>query len=371
MFVVCPGILIKRHFWGLVILTVVSGSSGCMNSPNTENTEPPPVTTTGATNTDYGCGVATPYVMGAGVTIVQCWGSASTTGAPGQSSYSTGVDGGGLTPGDSLLIFGYQCYPSSSNCGTPSSTTYLFPCYSGTASNCATNLISDGSCTQLYWAFLQSPSTGNYPNYAWYCKSLPSNSGGTGVAGGINLQCSSTSSSFTAASDCQYISVFLTEFTGGCTTSNTECFDQSGNSNVSSAMSLTVSTGNKNSSNTSSTLYTNELVCALGGTVHDEILSATNGGLIMTPGASGSYSPGNTVFCKIAGTPGVQTLGMLWSPSDEAGMLMVTLQTAESAGPQSATRNRLIPYLVGKSNQPAGARPLGPSGAETMTELEQ
>jgi len=43
----------------------------------------------------------------------------------------------------------------------------------------------------------------------------------------------------------------------------------------------------------------------------------------------------------------------------------------ESARLQSLAGKRLIPYFGGKSNQAAGAWPLGPSGADSMTEREQ
>lgn len=285
---------------------------------------------------DYGCGVTTPYSIGSGVTIIQCWGAAS--GNQNLSSFVTGVYGGGMTAGDSLLIIGYQCYPygsgGSNPCQwTPASTTYLFPCYSSTQSTCATtNLISDGSCTQLYSAFLQTGYNGNsYPNYVWYCKSLPSGSGGVGILGGINLMCSSTSASFTPASTCDYISIFLIEFTGGCTTDNTACFDQGGNyPGVSQTTSMTVSTSG-------STHYTNELVCALGGTVNDETLAATNGGAVMTVG-NATPVQGNTTACKTAATTGTQTLGFTWSGNDYGGAILVSMLTAESV-PAGSSQN--------------------------------
>ncbi len=265
---------------------------------------------------DYGCGVTTPYNLGAGVTVVQCWGDAGTSES--MSSEGAAVTGGGLTAGDAVLIFGYQCYPSTSPCVAPSSTTYLFVSYS--------NEMSGGAlpcATLLYQASIQGGS--DYPNYVWYCPSLPSSVGGVGIGGGINLVCSSTYPTFTPASTCGFISVFVTEFTGGCTASGTGCLDQTANaSNPTSSTSLTVATP-------SATQHTNELVCALGGTINDEILNATNNGAVMTPGASGSYSPGNTVFCKIASSAGLQTLGQSWTGNDIGGMIMVTLQTAQSA----------------------------------------
>jgi hypothetical protein len=286
--------------------------------------------------TDYGCGTsgtAQPISMGSGVTIIQCWGNAGNSNT--LSYLATGSDGGGLTAGDSLLIFGYQCYPNSGGCASPAtSLTYLFVCANSTCSAAGDPIFK----TPLYQAGLQGIGPGGggsqtcgltnqagatlYCNYAWYIPSISS----TLAAGSVNLVCSSSSSSYVAASNCGYISVFLTEFTGGCTTSSSACYDQGANNsnNSMSATSLTVTSG--------ITRYTNELVCALGGTANDEILSASNGGTIMWAGASGTYSPGNTVFCKIASYYGsAQTLGQTWTGGDIGGTIMVSLKTAVSA----------------------------------------
>ena len=281
---------------------------------------------------DSGCGVATPYSMGAGVTVVHCWGSAD--GSVGVSSIGTGKDGGGLTAGDAALIFGYQCFGGAANpCTAAAPTDYLLPCYSF---NCADGPLT-GICTLIYQGAI--PVNPNYPYYAWYCPSLPPTHNGVALSNGISLVCSSTSPTFTPSSQCDYPSEFLTEFTGQCSLAGTGCFDASGNAAGGTTggacganYCLTVAT-------TAATKYTNELVCALGGTANHEVLSSTNNGLIMSPGNSAEGALGNTVFCKIAATEGVQNLGQSWTGHDIGGMILITLRTAQSASTPSPPSN--------------------------------
>lgn len=250
------------------------------------------------------CTVTTPYSMG-GVTVSTCWGNAGTSATMSNETVANTV-----AAGYPFLLFGYFCEPGAGSSCTSSATgtSYILGC---TSTSCS----GGPFCTNVYSANLQNNA--NYMNVALYCPALGSSSA-------IYLVCSSTSATYTSASNCGFISGFLTLFSAGaCTTSGAGCFDVGGNSSPTGATSM--------STTLPSLHYTNEIVCALGGTINDEILSATNSGNVMFPGNSGGSAPGNTVACKAVASGGAATLGFSWTGSDTAGMLMVALKTSTSA----------------------------------------
>jgi hypothetical protein len=231
------------------------------------------------------CNVSTPFSLGAGVTVKQCFTEVSTTGTPGQAQVqlSSGSVTIPLSAGDSGILFGYQCFASGSNCGNSATVTYLFPCANST---CSTGAISGSSF--WYQAELQNPSnstcgTNNvYCNYVWYIPSPPSLTN-------IFLVCSSTAPpTFTSATNCQFITGLYVEIAGGCTLSGTGCLDQTANNSLASTTTTTVTTP-------SPIRYSNELCVALGGTVNDETLTATNGGTNL------AGNNANVIFGKTCG----------------------------------------------------------------------
>jgi len=231
------------------------------------------------------CAVSTPYSLGNGVTITQCAAGVGVTGTPGGGSgvsYATGLTVP-TAAGNSAVFFGYICEQAASNCGSGGSLRYLFP------SSTITGYTAITGATYLYGAGLQDtlltgtnatpcntsaavPAGLNYCNFIWYIPSVPS----LGSSVYLNMYCSSTAPpTYTSATDCQFISWFYIEFSGGCTTAGTACSDQTVNNSTTThnSTSLTVTTG--------SVAYTHELCLALGGTFNDEALAATNSGTIV------------------------------------------------------------------------------------------
>lgn len=150
-------------------------------------------------------------------------------------------------------------------------------------------------------AFLQLRK--NYLNWAWYCPSAPS-----GITQ-YQLNC-------TVASGCSFISLFIEEYTGMCSTA--PCFDSDGNASAASVTSQLASVSPP-------TRYTNELITYIGGNTNDESLTA-GGGCVQVD----QQFVGNQIGAKYAAAAGAQSCSISWTGSDTSGVLIVAIKSAAS-----------------------------------------
>lgn len=211
------------------------------------------------------CSAGTPPITVGGVTVSACYGNAGTSATMSNETLS-----GSVASGYPFLVSTYFCEPGAclSCTSTKTGTSYVLVC---TSTTCTGGPL----CTIIYSATIQNNV--NYMNAWQYCPALASASAIYGV-------CSSTSATYTAASNCGFISGYITVFSaGGCTATGAGCFDVGNNASGTAATSMSVTLPSLN--------YSNELVCALGGTINDEILTASSG-TTMFPGDSGAARQG-------------------------------------------------------------------------------
>lgn len=236
-------------------------------------------------NTDYGHGVT--CVTASGV------GGSSTN----QSSKSLGVT---PTAGHQLIVGAYQCWDAS--CATTGTTTMTIssnlanpePCFTASPSSPFT-LVETG------------PDAQHLQQYIWYCSNVPS-----GVTA-ITINCS-------IAASCNYMTLWIAEWTGLTTTTGSGAFDGDGG-NASTASTTTMSC------TTSSGAYINDLIVSVGDNTEDNSTTATSPALQVN-----QFFGGNIMMAYTSGSTGTHNLQGTWTGADDYYISCAAIKSATSTG---------------------------------------
>lgn len=247
-------------------------------------------------STDYGHGVTCITASGSGGSVTN------------MSNKSLGVT---PTAGRQLIVGAYQCWDAA--CATTGTTTMSIQSNLANPEPCFTK-----SPSSPFTLVETGPDAQHLQQYIWYCSNVPS-----GVSS-IQINCS-------VAASCNYMTMWVAEWTGLTTTTGAGAFDGDGG-NASTASTTTTSC------TTSAGSATNVLAVSVGDNTNDNATTAQAPALQVN-----QFFGGNIMMAYTTAATGTRNLQGTWTGGDDWYISCAAIKSAASVTGTGPTNLKGVP----------------------------